>query len=51
MSFIFSSYVTDVVIGCCLLNRASGSKKKLNAAIQFPEVLDMSEYVRRPGMR
>ncbi len=29
--------------------RKTGHKKKLNTFIQFPEVMDMSKYVGKPG--
>ena len=32
-----------------MLNRKSGHKKKLNSFIEFPQVLDMSQYLEKPG--
>ena len=48
----FSSYFITYLLYLIILFpfcRSSNQKKKLNSFIQFPEVLDMSEYLKCPS--
>ena len=40
---------SDATLLLFLLNRKTGHKKKLNTFIHFPEVMDMSQYIGKPG--